>query len=63
MKKYFLLRFAGFLGMLLVLCAYYLFWISPDAQIDEAIGRTRIAVFLNLMGNVMIIFYFYKRQS
>jgi len=63
MEKYFLFRLIGFFGIVLVLCGYYLFWISPDVQIGEAIRRTRIAIFLNLIGNIMVIFYLYKRQS
>jgi hypothetical protein len=57
------IRLTGIIGMALVLCGYYLFWISPDAEISSMIMRTRIAIVVNLLGNIMIVFYFYKRQS
>ncbi|RJQ50947.1 MAG: hypothetical protein C4526_11120 [Nitrospiraceae bacterium] len=57
------IRLTGIIGLALVLCGYYLFWISPDTEISEAITRTRAAIVVNLSGNIMIVYYLFKRQS
>ncbi|MBI5056734.1 MAG: hypothetical protein HZB61_08980 [Nitrospirae bacterium] len=57
------IKLTGIIGLALVLCGYYLFWISPDTQMGEVIRRTRTAILVNLIGNIMIVFYLYKRQS
>lgn len=63
MSKFLLFRLIGFVGVVLVLGGYYLFWISPDTEISAVIMRTRIAIIVTLLGNIMVIFYLYKRQS
>jgi lipid-A-disaccharide synthase-like uncharacterized protein len=63
MSKFLLFRLIGFVGVVLVLGGYCLFWISPDTEISEVIMRTRIAIIVTLLGNIMVIFYLYKRQS
>ncbi|RJQ14390.1 MAG: hypothetical protein C4560_12415 [Nitrospiraceae bacterium] len=63
MNRFLLFRLIGFLGAVLVLAGYYLFWISPDTEIVTVIRRTRAAILVNLIGTLMIIFYLYKRQS
>ncbi len=63
MRKALLIKLTGIIGILLVLVGYYLFWISPDAEMSEVIRRTRYAIVLNLSGGLMVVFYFYKRQS
>lgn len=56
-----LTKIVGLGGMLLVLYAYYLLWLSPDAEFGKVIFRTRAAIVLNLSGGLMILFYLYKR--
>jgi hypothetical protein len=63
MYRAFFIRFIGITGLLMVLCGYYLFWISPDTEISTVIIRTRIAITVSLIGNIMVVFYLYKRQS
>ncbi len=63
MYKTLFIRLTGIIGLALVLCGYYLFWISPDTEISKVIMRTRIAIIVNLLGNMMVVFYLYKRQS
>jgi hypothetical protein len=57
------IRLIGITGLLLVLYGYYLFWISPDTEISTVIMRTRIAITVSLLGNIMVVYYLYKRQS
>lgn len=56
-----LTKIVGLGGMLLVLYAYYLLWLSPDAEFGEVIFRTRAAIVLNLSGGLMVLFYLYKK--
>lgn len=63
MYRAFFIRLIGITGLLLVLYGYYLFWISPDTEISTVIMRTRIAITVSLLGNIMLVFYLYKRQS
>lgn len=63
MYRAFFLRLIGITGLLLVLYGYYLFWISPDTEISTVIMRTRIAITVSLLGNIMVVFYLFKRQS
>ena len=63
MYRAFFIRLIGITGLLLVLYGYYLFWISPDTEISTVIMRTRIAITVSLLGNIMVVFYLYKRQS
>ncbi|MBI4849612.1 MAG: hypothetical protein HY808_13760 [Nitrospirae bacterium] len=63
MYKTLFIKLSGMIGLALVLCGYYLFWIPPDTQMGEVIIRTRTAILVNLIGNIMIVFYLYKRQS
>jgi hypothetical protein len=63
MYRAFFIRLIGITGLLLVLYGYYLFWISPDTEISTVIIRTRIAITVSLLGNIMVVFYLFKRQS
>jgi hypothetical protein len=63
MYKALFIRLTGIAGLALVVCGYYLFWISPDMEINVVIVRTRIAVLVNLLGNAMVVFYLYRRRS
>ena len=63
MYRAFFIRLIGITGLLLVLYGYYLFWISPDTEISTVIMRTRIAITVSLLGNIMVVFYLFKRQS
>ena len=44
MNKALLNIIIGITGIVLVLCGYYLLWLSPDAELEEVIFRTRTAV-------------------
>lgn len=57
------IKLTGVTGLVLILCGYYLFWISPDTTIQTAIIRTRVAILVHLLGNIMIVFYLYKGRS
>ena len=63
MYKALFIKLAGMTGLFLILCGYCLFWISPDTAIQAAIIRTRVAILVHLLGNIMIVFYLYKRRS
>jgi hypothetical protein len=58
-----LIKAAGVVGILIILYAYYLFWIPEGIELQEVIIRTRIAIILNLVGNLMVVFYLYKRTE
>ncbi len=51
----------GITGIVLVLCGYYLLWLSLDAELEEIIFRTRTAVVMNLFGAIFIVYYLYKK--
>ena len=51
----------GITGIVLVLCGYYLIWLSPDAELEEVIFRTRTAIVMNLFGAIFVVYYLYKR--
>ena len=61
MNKALLNIIIGIAGIVLVLCGYYLLWLSPDAKLEEVIFRTRIAVVMNLFGAIFVVYYLYKR--
>lgn len=61
MNNVILIRIIGITGVLLVVGAYYLLWISPDTEMSEVIRRTRYAIVLNLSGGLMVVFYLYRR--
>lgn len=61
MTNVILLRIIGITGVLFVMGAYYLLWISPDTELSDVIRRTRYAIVLNLSGGLMVIFYLYRR--
>jgi hypothetical protein len=61
MGKALLITATGVVGILLVLCAYILLWISPDTGIAEVIVRTRGAIIINFSGSLMIFYYLYKK--
>jgi hypothetical protein len=63
MFKALFIRLAGMTGLFLILCGYYLFWITPDTAIQTAIIKTRAAIFVHLLGNIMVVFYLYKRRA
>ena len=63
MNKVLLRRAIGITGALLVLCGYWLFWISPDAELEEVIFRTRTAIVMNLTGAVFVVYYLFKKSS
>ena len=63
MYRAFFIRLIGITGLLMVLYGYYLFWISPDTEISTVIIRTRIAITVSLLGNIMVVIYLFKRQS
>ncbi len=54
-------RVIGVTGALLILCGYWLLWISPDAELEEVILRTRIAIVMNLFGSIFVIYYLFKK--
>ncbi len=61
MGKALLIKATGAVGILLVLCAYSLLWISPDTGIGEVIIRTRGAIVINITGSLMVVYYLYKK--
>ncbi len=61
MGKALLIKATGAIGILLVLCAYILLWISPDTGIGEVIIRTRVAIVINITGSLMVVYYLYKK--
>ncbi len=61
MGKALLIKATGAVGILLVLCAYILLWISPDTSIFEVIIRTRVAIVINITGSLMVVYYLYKK--
>lgn len=48
-------------GIILIFSGYCLLWISPDAELEEVIFRTRAAVVMNLFGAIFVVYYLYKR--
>lgn len=56
-------KLTGLTGLVLILFAYYLFWVSPDMEINMVISRTRAAILFSILGNIMVMFYLFKRQS
>jgi hypothetical protein len=63
MNKVLLSRAVGITGTLLILCGYWLLWISPDAELEEVILRTRISIVMNLSGAVFVVYYLFKKSS
>ncbi len=61
MGKALLIKATGVVGILLVLNAYILLWISPDTLIAEVMIRTRVAIIINITGSLMVIYYLYKK--
>jgi hypothetical protein len=61
MTKFILIRMVGILGIVLVVGGYYLLWGSTDAEVDEIIRRAKAGILMTLFGNLMIIFYLFKR--
>ncbi len=51
----------GITGIVFVLCGYYLLWLSPDAELEEVIFRTRTAVIMNLFGAIFVLYYLYRK--
>lgn len=56
-----LIRITGIAGALVVLYSYYMFWVPMDVEMSYAIVRTRTAVPLNIVGNLMVTLYLYDR--
>lgn len=63
MNKVLLSRAIGITGALFILCGYWLLWISPDAELEEVIFRTRTAIVMNLTGSVLVIYYLFKKSA
>lgn len=62
MSRFLLIRIIGVLGVLLVVGGYYLLWgTSQDAEFNVIIIRTRTGILMTIFGNVMILFYMFKR--
>ena len=61
MRNIDIVKIIGIAGILLVLGGYYLLWVPVDAELNEVILRTRIAIMMNLFGCVMVLLYMYKR--
>lgn len=61
MNRAFIIRLIGMTGLLLVLGGYWLLWISPDAELEEVILRTRIAIFMNLVGAACVVYYLFRK--
>ncbi|MEW6599585.1 MAG: hypothetical protein AB1499_01305 [Nitrospirota bacterium] len=57
------IKIIGIAGAALILCGYYMLWISPDTELNEVIIRTRYAIVSDLSGALMMVFYLYKRHS
>lgn len=48
-------------GIILIFFGYCLLWISPDAELEEVISRSRIAVVINLFGAIFVVYYLFKK--
>ena len=56
-----LIKLLGVTGLLMVLGGYWLLWISPDAELEEVILRTTIAIVMNLFGAIFVVYYLFKK--
>jgi len=63
MGRFILIRIIGVTGVGLIIGGYYLLWGSPGAELNEIIKRVKIAVLMVLFGNIMVIFYLFKRAG
>lgn len=61
MNRVLLIRLLGLAGFLMVLGGYWLLWISPDAELEEVIIRTRIAIVMNLSGAICAVYYLFRK--
>lgn len=62
MNRFILIRIIGLVGVLLVVGGCYLLWSTPlDAGLEEVTRRTRVAILMTLFGNLMVLFYIFKR--
>ena len=51
----------GILGILLILCGYYLLSVSPDIELNEVIKRVRVGILIILIGDIALVFAIAKR--
>jgi len=61
MLGFILIRLIGIVGILLVVIGYYILWSIPDIELTEVIKKTQAATIMTLIGNLMLIFYLFKR--
>lgn len=61
MNRALFIRLLGLAGFLLFLGGYCLLWISPDAELEEVIVRTRIAIIMNLSGAICVVYYLFRK--
>jgi len=52
-----IIKIIGIGGVLLILCGYYLLGVSPDAEFDVVIRRSRAGIALTLIGAIMVLLY------
>ena len=62
MQNYIFIKLIGIVGVLLIMTGYYLLWVFPEAELNVVIQRTRVALFLNVFGGIMVLLYLYKRR-
>ena len=53
---------SAFQLVLLIMTGYSLLWVFPETELNEVIQRTRVALFLNVFGSIMVLLYLYKRR-
>lgn len=61
MLGFILIRLMGLMGLLLVVSGYYILWSMPDIEPTEVIKKAQTATVMTLFGNLMLLFYIFKR--
>jgi len=56
-----LAKIIGILGILLILCGYYLLSVSPDTELEEVIKKVRVGILVILIGDIALVFAIAKR--
>ena len=54
-------KIIGILGILLILCGYYLLSVSPDTELEEVIKKVRVGILVILIGDIALVFAIAKR--
>ena len=54
-------KIIGILGILLILCGYYLLSVSPDTELEEVIKKVRVGILIILIGDIALVFSIAKR--